>query len=79
MSVTLSSDQENLNVHCRMVFCPDGITPNSGLTGPNNIYIYIYIYIYIWNLIKNNITRPLNVIVSIRLGIPLKANVGMNV
>ena len=25
--------------------CPDGITPNSGLTGPNNIYIYIYIYI----------------------------------
>ena len=21
-------------------FCPDGITPNSGLTGPNNIYIY---------------------------------------
>ena len=24
--------------------CPDGITPNSGLTGPNNIYIYIYIY-----------------------------------
>ena len=38
-------------------FCPDGITPNSGLTGPNNththththIYIYIYIYsIYIY-------------------------------
>ena len=30
-----------------MVFGPDGITPNSGLTGPNNtntIYIYIYIY-----------------------------------
>ena len=26
--------------------CPDGITPNSGLTGPNNTYIYIYIYIY---------------------------------
>ena len=27
-------------------FCPDGITPNSSLTGPNNtIYIYIYIYI----------------------------------
>ena len=26
---------------------PEGITPNSGLTGPNNsIYIYIYIYIY---------------------------------
>ena len=24
--------------------CPEGITPNSGLTGPNNIYIYIYIY-----------------------------------
>ena len=27
-------------------FCPDGIIPDSGLTGPNNtIYIYIYIYI----------------------------------
>ena len=26
-------------------FCPDGITPNSGLTGPNNtIYIYICVY-----------------------------------
>ena len=36
--------------------CPDGIAPNSGLTGPNNnntyihtyIHIYIYIYIYIY-------------------------------
>ena len=29
---------------------PEGITPNSGLTGPNNTYIYIYTYIYglIW-------------------------------
>ena len=27
-------------------FSPDGITPNSSLTGPNNTYIYIYIYIY---------------------------------
>ena len=26
---------------------PDGITPNSGLTGPNNTYIDIYIYIFI--------------------------------
>ena len=26
-----------------MISCPEGITPNSGLTGPNNtIYIYIY-------------------------------------
>ena len=23
-------------------FCPDGITPNSGLTGTNNTYIYIF-------------------------------------
>ena len=23
--------------------CPDGIPPNSGLTGPNNTYIYILI------------------------------------
>ena len=29
-------------------FCPDGISPNSGLIGTNNtIYIYIYIYIRI--------------------------------
>ena len=27
-----------------MIFCPDGIIPDSGLTGPNNTYIYIYIY-----------------------------------
>ena len=27
-------------------FCPDGITPNSGLTGPNNTeYIYINSYL----------------------------------
>ena len=28
-------------------YCPDGIIPDSGLTGLNNIYIYIYIYIYV--------------------------------
>ena len=28
-----------------MIFCPEGIIPDSGLTGPNDIYIYIYIYI----------------------------------
>ena len=45
MSVTFY--QENLNVHCWMFFCPDIISLNSSLTGPNNtIYIYIYIYIY---------------------------------
>ena len=27
------------------LFCPDGITPNSGLSGPNNTYIYIYMYV----------------------------------
>ena len=26
-------------------FFPDGITPNSGLTGPNDTYMYICIYI----------------------------------
>ena len=44
-----------------MIFCPDGIIPDSGLTGLNNththththIYIYIYIYIYIVGLMKN--------------------------
>ena len=30
-------------------FCPDGIIPNSGLTGPNNT-LYIYMYIYILHL-----------------------------
>ena len=31
-----------------MFFCPDGITPNSGLTGPNNtMYVCMYVYIYI--------------------------------
>ena len=30
------------NFHAWIPSCPDGITPNSGLTGP---YIYIYIYI----------------------------------
>ena len=32
--------------------CPDGITPKSGLTGPNNTYIYIYIYMYIYITLK---------------------------
>ena len=42
-----------------MIFCPDGIIPDSGLTGSNNThththtYIYIYIYIYI-NMEANN-------------------------
>ena len=34
--------QENLNVHCWMIFCPGGIIPDSGLTGPNNIRIYCH-------------------------------------
>ena len=32
-----------------MIFCPDGIIPDSGLTGLNNTYIYTYIYIYIYS------------------------------
>ncbi len=43
--------------------CPEGITLNSGLTGPNKaIYIYyIYIYIYIYILINWwNGMKPLN-------------------
>ena len=27
----------------KLFSCADGITPNSGLTGPNNTYIYIYV------------------------------------
>ena len=34
-----------LNIHAWITSCPDGITPNSGLTGPKILYIYIYIYI----------------------------------
>ena len=36
----------------------EGITPNPGLTGPNNttyIYTYIYIYIYIY-IYHNNVS-----------------------
>ena len=33
-----------LNIHSWITSCPDGITPNSGLTGPR-IHIYIYIYV----------------------------------
>ena len=45
--------QENLNVHSWMIFCPDGIIPDSDLTGLNNTHTHththtdIYIYIYI--------------------------------
>ena len=28
-------------------FRPDGIIPDSGLTGPNNIHIHIIIFIYV--------------------------------
>ena len=48
MSITLSSLPGKFK--CSLLnafFYPDGITPNSGLTGQNNTYIYIYIYIYI--------------------------------
>ena len=38
-----------LNIHSWIISCPDGITPNSGLTGPRILYIYVYIYIYIFN------------------------------
>ena len=31
--------------YSRIFSCPDGITPNSGLTGLSILYIYIYIYI----------------------------------
>ena len=51
MSVTLSSLPGKFKCSLLNVFffffCLDGITPNSGLTGPNNIYTYIYTYIYI--------------------------------
>ena len=34
---------ENLNVHSWMIFCPDRIIPDSGLTGLNNIYHHHHI------------------------------------
>ena len=48
-----------------MIFCPDGIIPNSGLTGLNNTYIYIYIYIYITlyiNILHNDVTMLLKIV-----------------
>ena len=39
-------------------FCPDGIIPNSGLTGPNNTYIHIYIYIYIYIYVLFGPVKP---------------------
>ena len=32
-----------LNIHSWIISCPDGITPNSGLTGPRKHTIYIYV------------------------------------
>ena len=43
MSVTLSSLPGKFKCSLLNGFCPDGITPNSGLTGLNNIYIYIFL------------------------------------
>ena len=82
MSVTLSSLQGKFKcLLLNVFFFPDGITPNSSLTGPNNTYIYIYIYLYIFktvfkfykvrndNFFKNtklsNLTKPSNVYIYI--------------
>ena len=50
--------------------CPEGITPNSGLTGPNNTPIYIYIYIYsveeLWSYILCFSTHIYSGVVMIR-------------
>ena len=47
--ITLSSPPGKFKCSAHEWFsCPEGIIPNSGLTGPKiPIYIYIYIYIYI--------------------------------
>ena len=62
-----------VNIHSWITSCPDGITPNSGLTGPRILYlslsIYIYIYIH-WTLTKRlekldgNYTRMLRAILN---------------
>ena len=36
------------------VFCPDGITPNSGLTGPINTHTHTHTYIYIYIYYRPN-------------------------
>ena len=57
MSVTLRSSPGKFKCLLLNVFiCPDGITSNSGLTGPNNT-IYIYIYIYILFTLGTNMHR----------------------
>ena len=44
MSVTLSSLPGKFKwSYLNDFFCPDGIIPDAGLTGPNNTYIYKYI------------------------------------
>ena len=48
MSDTLSFYQENLDVHSWMIFCPDGIIPDSGLTRPNYTHTHTHMYIYIY-------------------------------
>ena len=61
MSVTLSSLPGKFKCSLLNDFCPDEITPNSGLTGLNNTYIYIYIYIYIGNwltIVKDDLKAP---------------------
>ena len=47
LKITLSSPSGKFKCSAPEWFsCPEGITPNSGLTGPNNTYIYIYIYTF---------------------------------
>ena len=61
--------------YSRIFSCPDGITPNSGLTGLSILYIYIYIYIYGKDLIpatyeinKGNAMNKVNITKDLAIG-----------
>ena len=61
------------NIHAWIPSCPDGITPNSGLTGPKIIYIYIYIYVIIiiiksrWKNELPSLTLSLSISLSVSI------------
>ena len=48
-----------LNIHSWIISCPDGITPNSGLTGPRILYIYIKVKLA--TIVEGNPKAPFSI------------------
>ena len=59
-----------LNIHSWIISCPDGITPNSGLTGPRILYIYVYIYIYIQFFNQRSASNNIDIQISFITSLP---------